>query len=566
MGKANLLGWFHLFFNRALRSFSGVKTLQRILLWIVGGVVLVACVVLIGVNLYVQSQGMRHRIQQELSQRLGTPLSLRQISITPWSGLKLNGITIPQEPGKGSGYFLKARSFQLRVQFWSIFSDRLVIRQAYLIQPEVVWAQNSAGKWRLPTIPPEKREKIVDTTTAAGAPPPGNAIRTTPATTARTTPEVVSATNEPVYAPTPDSFTPEVQRVTLRDGSFTFLDSAGHVVAKFQELDFRSAFRTATEIKGNTSIGKISLRDRFFIQDLESPLRYDPAQLAFSNISARAAGGTISGRFEMQLQKEDSPFSATVKFRELQAEKLVANAGGPPGMIQGKLEGFLNATGKTADSNALSGEGEIILREGKLQQYSLLVALGQILQIDELMQLQLEQAEVKYHINPGIVTIDELLLRSPNIRLTATGTISFQGKLHLDSQLALNEKVRRQLFSPIRANFQPLKEPAGYAAVDFNVDGTVERPKTDLMDKLVGRDLRDLGGVISSLFGHAKKKKNKPQEKAAPSPTLAPSLTPAPTTPSPNDALISSSPAVPDEVTPAPQVIPESTATPSPSP
>jgi hypothetical protein len=192
-------------------------------------------------------------------------------------------------------------------------------------------------------------------------------------------------------------------------------------------------------------------------------------------------------------------------------------------MVQGRVEGFLDAEGKTADSNALAGHGEIVLRDGQLQQYSLLVALGQILQIDELMQLHLEQAEVKYHISPGIVTIDQLLLRSPNIRLTATGTIGFGGKLHLDSQLALNEKVRRQLFTPVRENFLPLQEPAGYAAVDFKVSGTVDRPKTNLMDKLVGRDLRDLGGVISSLFGHAKKKKKPAEsETASPSPGASP--------------------------------------------
>ena len=69
--------------------------------------------------------------------------------------------------------------------------------------------------------------------------------------------------------------------------------------------------------------------------------------------------------------------------------------------------------------------------------------------------------------------------------------IKFDGKLRLNTQLALNDKVRRQLFAPIRENFQPLVEPAGYAAVDFKVSGSVERPKTDLMDKLVGRDLRD---------------------------------------------------------------------------
>jgi hypothetical protein len=256
----------------------------------------------------------------------------------------------------------------------------------------------------------------------------------------------------------------------------------------------------------------------------------------------------------MQLQAPDSPFTATVKFRDLQAEKLMTNAGGPAGMIQGRVEGFLDAEGKTADSNALAGHGEIILRDGKLQQYSLLVALGQILQIDELMQLHLEQAEVKYHISPGIVAIDQLLLRSPNIRLTATGTISFSGKLRLDSQLALNDKVRRQLFTPIRENFQALREPAGYAAVDFKVSGTVDRPKTDLMDKLVGRDLRDLSGVISSLFGHAKKKK-KPDEQGISTPTPSPGDTAA--------ALASPEPAasaIPGDIAPQPS----NTAAPSP--
>jgi type II secretion system protein N len=495
-----------------------VKKLGRVLLWLLAAAVVLAFVVLLAVNLYVQSQGTHNRIQQELSHRLNTPLHLRQISVTPWSGLKLNGITIPQEGGKIGGDFLQAQSFQLRVQFWSLFSDRLVIRQVSLVKPEVVWAQNSAGKWRLPELPEKAsaHRPHIATSPAPATSAPRPAAAAKPARVAQPNESVLPASPAPV-------FTPEVQRVNLKDGNFTFLDSAGRVVAKFNGLDFHSSFRTATAIKGSVHVAKISLRDRFFIEQLESPLHYDPAELVFSSISAQAAGGAISGRFEMELQEPDSPFKVMVKFHDLRAEKLVSNAGGPAGMVQGRVEGFLDAEGKTADSNALAGHGEIVLRDGQLQQYSLLVALGQILQIDELMQLHLEQAEVKYHISPGIVTIDQLLLRSPNIRLTATGTIGFGGKLHLDSQLALNEKVRRQLFTPVRENFLPLQEPAGYAAVDFKVSGTVDRPKTNLMDKLVGRDLRDLGGVISSLFGHAKKKKKPAEsETASPSPGASP--------------------------------------------
>jgi type II secretion system protein N len=526
-----------------------VQKIGRLLLWLFGGVFIFACIVLLAVNLYVQSRATHQRIQQELSQRLDTPLQLRQISVTPWSGLKLSGITIPQT-GKGvAGDFLKAQTFQLRVNFWSLFSNRLVIRRVSLIKPQVVWAQNSAGQWRLPSLPveniaPAPSGQIV----AAGSPAAPAPLRSAPPAPP---PVAVAPNKSPAGAASAASFTPEVRHVDLRDGNFTFLDSAGRVIAKFIGLDFTSSFRTATAIKGSTHVAKISLRDRFFIEELDSPLHYDPAQLIFSNISAHAAGGLLNGSFDMQLQAPDSPFRARVQFRDLEADKLVTNAGGPPGLIEGRLGGFLEASGKTADSNALNGRGEILLREGKLQQYSLLVALGQILQIDDLMRLQLEQAEVHFHINPGIVTIDQLLLCSPNIRLSATGTVNFSGKLHLDAQLALNNKIRRQLFGPIRENFKPITNPAGYAAVAFNVSGTVERPKTNLMDKVVGHDLRDLGSVISSLFGHAKKKK--PKAEATPSPDELPSATVAlpnesatPAT-SPNESVSATA-----SVTPAP--------------
>jgi hypothetical protein len=184
-------------------------------------------------------------------------------------------------------------------------------------------------------------------------------------------------------------------------------------------------------------------------------------------------------------------------------------------MVKGELEGSFQASGKTADPNALVGKVEIFLRDGRVQQYSLLVLLGQILQIEELQELHLEQAEAKYHLSPGLVTIDDLILRSPNIRLTASGTVAFDGRLKLDSQLAINDRIRGQLFKAIRVNFQPTNEP-GYSAIDFQVGGTIDRPSTNLMDRLVGRDLTNM---LNSLFGGKKdrpKKKKKQIEEAMP--------------------------------------------------
>jgi hypothetical protein len=484
----------------------------------------VAVLILIGANMYVQSQGTQARIQQELSQRLGTALFVRRISVTPWWGLKLTGITIPQSQAGVSPDFLTAKAFRLRIRFSSLFAQRLVIKEISLINPEVVWAQNADGKWRLPMLP---------------LPPEENAVTSVPAPASVTeppsTPPVEKKADMPAatVAPAPPEietkaapFTPEIERVNLVRGSFRFLDEKLKSVATFEGVDFRSNFRTATDLRGNITIAKTSLRDRFFLQQLQSPLRYDPVELDFSQITARAGEGEITGRFTMQPQATDSPFTVSVKFHDVHADRIISDAGGSRGTMTGKLEGYLDAWGTIADPNALSGAGEIILHDGQVRQYSLLVALGQLLQIQELQQLHLDQAQVKYHITPGVVTIDELIFRSENIRLSAVGTVSFDGKLQLESQLAVNEKMRKQLFRAIRENFQPIDEP-GYTAVSFQVSGTVGRPKTNLMDRLIGRDLKDLSSVISGLMGGGKSERKKKKEAEAAA-AAEPSSTPAP--------------------------------------
>jgi type II secretion system protein N len=488
-----------------------------------------AAVALIGVNLYVQSQGTQARIQQELSQRLGTTLRIRGASVTPWGGLTLSGITIPQVSPVSSSDFLDAKSFHLHIRLLSLFSGRLVIKKVSLLSPSVVWPQNADGKWRLPGArgedhPPSAEEEVARTAqtpeeNAVPAPvqSPPSILAATPSATA--TAAVAKLKSEKSNA----GFVPEVRRVNVTSGNFRFLDRSGNIVATFEDVDFQSSLRSTLALRGAAKIAKVSLRDRFFLQGLRSPLHYDPKELALSDISAHAGSGEINGSFTIQPQSADSPFTASVKFHNVQADQIITEAGGPKGVVQGKLEGSFAATGKTADATALQGGGEIFLRDGQLQQYSLLVALGQVLQIEELTQLHLEQADAKYHISPGLVTIDELVLRSPNIRLSATGTVTFNGKLRLESQLAINDKVRGQLFKPLRENFRPIAE-AGYSAVDFQVSGTVDRPKSNLMEKVVGRDLKDF---VSGFFGgksdRSKKKKSAdatatPARQAPPSP------------------------------------------------
>jgi type II secretion system protein N len=485
-----------------------VQKFGRLAFIFIGGLSILGAVLFLALNLYVQSQGTQARIQQELRQRFGATLKIGRISVTPWSGLKLSGITIAQGTTGTSGNFLEAKNFGLRIAFFSLFSRRLVIKEVSLVNPSVVWPQNSDGKWRLPDLRRERPEDIPKIAAKSGNPSPHETENTA---LAAVSPATAIPSKQPRPHPnektnTAGGFISEVHKVSLTNGSFRFLGRESESVASFEGVGFRAAVNNASSLKGNARVARVSVRDRFFLQQLRSPLRYDENGLDLSQISAHVGGGDVTGRFTMQPETEESPYHVEMKFRGVQADQIITEAGGPGGVLQGKLEGNMKTEGKTTDPDALAGSGEIFLHDGQLRQFNLLVALGQLFQIEELTQLHLDQAEAKYHLTPGAVAIDELVLRSANIHLSATGTVSFRGKLHLSSRLAINEKIRAQLYKPIRANFQPTEEP-GYSAVDFEVSGTVERPKTNLLEKVVGRDLKDL--VNSFLGGKSDKPKKK---------------------------------------------------------
>jgi type II secretion system protein N len=507
-----------------------VRRLRRLILGALGALIALGAVLLVGVNLYVQSQGTQAKIQQELSRSLGVPLKIRNMSVTPWGGLELSGITIPQTlSGFDHKHFLEAKTFQLRLRFLSLFSRRLVIKEVSLINPRVVWPQDAQGKWRLPSTQRPRSEvatKQVPATpqTSAGVKVvQANAISAAMVGTPVPSPPQMNAKTQPTGREPTLTVAPEVRQVNVKNGDFTFLDQAGRLIASFTGVDFRTNIRNALALHGDTSISRISLRDRFFLDQLRSPLRYEPDVLELSKISARVAEGEVNGYFAIQPEAEDSPFTTRVNFHDVLADQIVANAGGPRGMVQGKLEGTFQASGKTGEPEALTGKGEISLREGRVQQYRLLVLLGQVLQIEELQELYLEQADAKYHVSPGLVTIDELVLRSPNIQLTASGTIGFDRTLQLNSQLAISDRIRSQLFRAIRDNFHPIDEP-GYSAIEFQVGGTVERPSTNLVERLVGRDI---SSMLNSFFG-IKKDRPKKKKKALERMTAAPSSSGSP--------------------------------------
>jgi hypothetical protein len=82
----------------------------------------------------------------------------------------------------------------------------------------------------------------------------------------------------------------------------------------------------------------------------------------------------------------------------------------------------------------------------------------------------------------------------------------------------VNDKLRKETRGLIGKNFQP-SETEGYAHMPFSITGSLARPKSDLLDKMVGLRIgQDVGGLLKNLLRTPQKPKNKPTAEASPAP------------------------------------------------
>jgi type II secretion system protein N len=476
------------------------KLAKRILL----GAAILAGAALLGLlllNLYVQSAATTAKIEQRLSASLRMPVRITSSSFTPWGGLQIHGISVPQtEPG-APGNFLDASLFRTRFELAPLFRRRLVIHDITLDEPRVAWLQNEKGRWKLPRTPSPERVKTTEPETpeTAGSPKPERAR----------------------------PFAVSVQRFAIERGHVDFLRATGEPVASLGNVELQAPASSDGALSGTFKSSRVSIRQGALLQDLATPFTYERGEegsIKLANLTAKLAGGSLSGAASLRPDAEGMPFALDLNFEQVDLNQLVSSLGGMPGQAGGLVAGSLSLTGEGNNADTITGSGQLSVGAGTLKQYEFLQLLGQILQIEELMQLTFQRADAQFHVSDSKVWIDRLTLESPNLKLTATGKAKFNGRLDLDARLVINQKIARQLPAPIEANFTAMGD-VGERYVDFDITGTLEKPKTNLHERIIGKSLEGQAvNLWKSVFGGKKeekdgKKKKKLELDSGPSPT-----------------------------------------------
>lgn len=464
-------------------TLGGVKKLSKAILIAVGVALALVVAIVFGVNLYIQSPGVQARIQEEISRALRVPLRITNTSVTPWSDLRITGITIPN----GGTNLLEAASFNARYRLLPVLGGKLIIYDMSVESPKLIWPQNAEGKWELP--------KPGQAAAKSEAVPPSPA---TPVAAA----EPADVEEKPKKR---SGFQVVVEGFEIKHGHVELLDNAGRPIATFTDVNMVYTTLTPERLEGTASIGRIVWAAALNLENVRTPFTYTPELLDLPELSGSIGGGPFTGYFNLRSTEPKAPFALGLKFEQVDVAKVTTDTRWGEGQASGTLSGSMDLAGSYPQFARGEGALKLSLQNGRFHEFSYFEMIGQALQIRQLSDLKLKESTATARIADEKLHFENLTLDAADLQLTAKGVARFDGKLQFAARLNAQNNLIKQLPGLVRDNFSVGEGDTRY--IDFNITGKAAKPKTDLLDKIVGQKLESqFDELVNGLFGIKKKK------------------------------------------------------------
>ena len=469
-----------------------MKAVSKGILWSVGSLVALALAGLVALNLYLQSPAAQAHIQEAIGDALGTPIEITNTHLTPWSDLRINGISLPASD-ESAGAFAQAPSFTASYRLLPLLSKQLVITRMTLDAQKIAWRQNPEGRWVWP-----RQEKEAD---------PGETAPDDP-----TAKQKKKKRGERLQGESKSGFEVLIEDLQVLNGTIALQDAEGRPLLTATEVNIDFSRLAAHDISGVLSIGTLAWSALRF-EEMTTPFRLAEGTLDLPEIQSRLADGEVRASFQMQTESAQLPIEIKLSLLGVDLSRIAAQAGWSDGSIAGRLLGSVDLKGSGKQIARAEGRGRLELERGHFQQLEIFQTIGQVLAIDELTNLRLSEATVDFRIADEKAFIEPLTLATPDLRLTGKGIARFDSKLSLEARLAVSEPLAKRLPGFVRDSFSEA-DGNRMRAIDFKVGGKITGPKTDLAEKLVGKKVgQEVQDLLSGLFGVKKKKDEKKKDR-----------------------------------------------------
>jgi len=475
-----------------------VLRFSKTILWFLAvllGAYVIACV---AANLWLQSARVQERLRAVTSEALGIPVSVGRAFYFPWSGVTLRGIRAEEESPDSPK--LTASDLRLRFELLPLLQKQFRIQEIRIIRPLLTWKQSDDGRWRSRPPAPVRTESLTAQPDDAARP----AVPTPP-------PTGEPASGSVPARQTPETFRVEVLHARISDGEAVFLRRDGGELLRVKDIQIEGALGKDGILQGKLEVDETRFPPAILLRDAKANFSFNGSVLSLTQIRAHWAGGKIVGDAEILPRERGQPFDARLRLKDIELRQLLADAGIEQGDTEGVIVGNADLAGRMDDAGSLAGQGFLQLQSGRIEPIDFVRQVGQVLQIEELQMLTLRDAAMKFNIRNQRFNLEDMTLKTDNLVLKASGPVRFDGKLDLDGRFIINEKIRTQLRG-LSQNFGPTEDLPGHSQVVFDITGRLNRPKTNLLDRIVGAKLGgDVTGFLRGFF-RAPRAEPKPPE------------------------------------------------------
>jgi hypothetical protein len=467
-----------------------VPSFAKPILAILGVLAAVYLLAVLVVNIYLQSADVQKRIHEAVSEAAGLPARIDHTYYAPWSGFTISGISLPPAPGSEEP-LLAIRSIGIDLGLKELLAGRVLLERVRVVAP----AFTAIRRDDAPLIPPPPVEVL-----PGGEPIP---LPVEPLPPTESEPITPNDDAEPLPPPPPPPPAPQVtlSEIVIADGSIKIMDGDLRPVAEVVGISARAQLENSTSARGSFKIERAAFAGFVRPTSITGGFAWTPANVAVTDIGADWAGGRLAGKLDIASIPE-SHFSATLEASNVSLAGLAADAGIEPDGMEGSLHTTIQLSGAPGEQESWRGGATAHLENAVLQPADLVTRIGDLLGIEELRLLRLAKAQTRLSVASGRIFVEELELASENIAMDAKGSSDFDGVLDLDARLHLGESIRRGPAGLLGNQLIPSEDKPGYAHLPFRITGSMARPGTDLLDKLVGARIKEeVGGFLKGLFG-----------------------------------------------------------------
>jgi len=437
-------------------------------------------------NLHLQSASMQEQLRKAAIDTIGLPLNVRTAIYTPWDGICLRGLVMPDMENAGVN-FLEASEFRIMFRLWPLLRREFVVSNLQLNEAVLTWRQNTEGKWRVPRRP----EDAIPA--PAGTPATARPTTSPVPTPARPAVELVDAVvPEPVISVRVDGMEVRRSRILFenRDG-WPLLDADG-ITARAKLTDDGNA-------TGEARVPEAVLAGLIVARDLATDFTLEEGLLQLTGIRGEIAGGSLAGQGSVATAGEGSPYEWDLRLDGFQMSELRMPSSFGGTRMEGTLTAHFTMQGRNAPQRRLQGRTRIDVTGSRLIPSDYLKGLGQVLGIREMQGLDFREAYAELRLEDDFIHIAPLWLRSDEFAVEMSGPVTRSGGLDLKARLLLGPSSASRLAALTGRELPSadIKGMPGFRAVSFRVTGTLEKPQSDLASRLLGGGV---GGRIGEFF------------------------------------------------------------------